>query len=84
MTTREAIIAALAGKGWRRGADVLTDAMKGGCVGVKGRFPRQTVHMCLGRMVKAGEVEKRAVEGWTTANGGQVYAYRLVEGACTP
>ena len=81
MTTREAIIAALKGKGWRRGADVLAAVYASGCGGVKGRTPRTAALMQLGRMVRAGEVEKRAIEGWTTANGRQVYAYRLGVGA---
>ena len=81
MTTREAIVAALKGRGWRRGADVLAAVYASGCGGVKGRTPRNAVLLQLARMVKAGEVDKRAVDGWTTANGRQVYAYRLGVGA---
>ena len=82
MTTREAIIAALTGKGWRRGADVIKDVCIRGCTGSAGRRPRHNAQVVLSNMVKAGEVKKQAVDGWTTANGGQVYAYKLVEGAC--
>ena len=78
MTTREAIIKALAGRGWRRGADVMEDVYRSGCSGTRGKQPKAAALMALGRMVKDGTVEKKPCEGWTTHGDRQVYVYRLV------
>lgn len=78
MTPREAITAALRGRGFRHGREVMHEAI---AASSNGKRPRGAVVMALGRMVKSGEVEKRAIEGWTCRGGGQVYAYRLREGA---